>query len=257
MIQAAERPTAIRAIRYISGRPSYSSPRLVVCDNGKNYYIKGMVSNRPLLGRALVSEQVVGRIGLLIGAPVANVELVELPHDLIRVNPAIAPMLPGICHGSEEIKDVSADRSPIAHTAIVENRARFALLAILYGLCVAQDHQYVYSQAEPRLVHSFDHGHFFPGGPEWTIQSLTAPLPDPIAPDINIYATCSFSNEEMEIAADQLRHLTDQRLASILASPSAEWGVPVSDRGVMGVFLAQRRDALVATFAHKICAGKN
>jgi hypothetical protein len=73
---------------------------------------------------------------------------------------------------------------------VPDNRPRFAALAVLYGWIPAGDAQLIYRQTVSHLVYSVDHGHFFPGGPNWTLAGLSGfvPLsPSPIAhrPKVN------------------------------------------------------------------------
>ena len=59
---------------------------------------------------------------------------------------------------------------------------RCALLAVMYGWFQAGDNQLLYRKTPPELVFSVDHGHFFPGGPEWTVEGGATRLEAHFAP---------------------------------------------------------------------------
>jgi hypothetical protein len=140
--------------------------------DGIEYIVKARQVDRRI-ERQMVNDQVVARLGMLMGAPVGKPSLVDISQDLIDMSPEYADILAGIAHSTEFIKDCSDDRELFLHTKETTNRERFALLCILYSWVHARDHQFIYNKIKPNLVHSVDHGHFFVGGSDWTIERLT------------------------------------------------------------------------------------
>ena len=96
-----------------------------------------------------------------------------MPQELIDAQPEMRHMPAGISHGSQLVPNCS-EREAYRYVDIAENRERFAKLAVLYGWMSAGDHQFIYRHDPPNLVHSVDHGHFFPGGPNWQVVQLTS-----------------------------------------------------------------------------------
>ena len=91
------------------------------------------------------------------------------------------------------------------------NRPRVAALAVLYGLALASDHQVIYRLAGEPLVFSVDHGHFFHGGPNWTVQGLANGPPAQIDP--LVIRECGLTRTEVEPCLDKLRSLVATKLA--------------------------------------------
>lgn len=164
---AANRVSPIKAQTYRNKKwGSASAPVVLGCDDGNDYVVKGQQA-----GRAIVNEQIVGKLGVALKAPVGQVNLIDVPADLIGMQADLKHIPAGVSHGSHLIPDCS-DRQWLAHQDVPDNRLRFAALAVLYGWIPAGDHQLIYSQTAPHLVYSVDHGHFFPGGPNWTATGL-------------------------------------------------------------------------------------
>lgn len=211
-----------------------SRPVLLSCDDGRDYVVKGRHG-----GRIPVNDQVIGRLGRAMGAPVARVTLVDVPAELIEMQPEMRHMQPGLAHGSEIIGSVS-ESYVIEHVAARVNRGRFARLAVLWGLVDVFDRQYLYTEADPPVLYSADHGHAFPRGPDWTRRSLL----DHRAPadlDHEIEAACDFTSAEIRAAAAALRGIDDARIADIVAAPPDGWGFDMPDRLALAQFLSRRR----------------
>jgi hypothetical protein len=236
---AGQRSVPVGARSYLQGWKTNARPVLVRCDDDHEYVVKGRQ-----VGRALVADQVVGYLGGVIAAPVPPVVLVDVPAELIQAEPAMAHMSPGVGHGCRWMPGC-IDSVHIANAGRPWNRPRFALLAILYGLARADDRQMIYAMDGSGLVHSVDHGHFLPDGPEWTIQALRA-YPTAV-PDRIIVQECQLRPEELEAAGAALSTVTDEALATAVAGPPDEWGVSLDERVELAYYLAKRRDELLTS----------
>jgi hypothetical protein len=190
----------------------------------------------------IITDHLVGRVGELLEAPVGHVALVNVPAELIAGQGSqLAHVAPGVSHGSKWIPGCT-DREGVAHTQLPENRVRFARLAVLYGLFGANDHQFIYRLATPHLVHSVDHGHFFPGGPDWTLEKLSN-ASDPEA-DNSVVSGCGISSEELVVASESLSSLHEEAIIDIVASPPTEWVLSLDERSGLMKYIVGRRDAL-------------
>jgi hypothetical protein len=225
-----------RAQTFLKAFGTFSQPVLVSCDDGRDYVVKGQQ-----VGRAIVNDQIVAHLGAAMGAPTGEVALVEIPAELIAIEPQLRHITPGVAHGCLYIENCT-ERAAIQHVMLPENRERFAALAILYGWMDAHDHQFIYRNVAPELVYSVDHGHFFPNGPNWTPESLqTAPPP---APDATLMADCMLDHKLLHSACSRLGMIDDEHIATILAVPPMTWACPLGDRVALGAYLADRRDVL-------------
>lgn len=232
------RPLPVHARTFLRDFHTYSHPVVLACDDGREYVIKGRQA-----GRAIVNDQVIGRLGLVIGAPVGIVTLVNVPQELIAVEPSMQHMPSGVSHGCLWIPGCT-ERAWLEHALQPENRSRFALLAVLYGWVYASDHQVIYENMPPHLVHSVDHGHFLPGGPNWTVAGLWAAAA--ARPEGIIVQGCGLTAIDMRSACQELRKATDPVIAEAVAVPPDDWGMIMDERIALAEYLARRRDELLA-----------
>jgi len=238
-IKASPNPPHVQAHTYLEKWASFSRPCAVKCSDGEVYVVKGRQ-----VGRAIVTEQVVARLGAKMGAPVGCVTLVDVPQALIDIEPEMQHLPSGLAHGSLKIPDCT-DRLGIQYAQVTQNRSRFARLAVLYGwVHVQHDQQVIYPKFSPFLVYSVDHGHFFPGGPNWISHGLrTAPAP---SMDPWFDRDCLFSKEERREALEQLNDVSDEDIAQAVAAPPDDWVFPMADRVELAKYLSERRDSLLA-----------
>ena len=241
-------PTPICAKDFIKRWQTFSGPVAVRCTDGRTYVLKGLRSDRDQ-SRAIYNDQVAARLGHLCGAPVPEVALVELPQELIDVNSgldALGHMLPGVCHGVVYLDNVTEREDGFLHVDQGDNKLRFSRTALFQAWLGCQDRQFIYRTAPPYEVFSCDHGHYFPSGPDWTVQSLnTAPTPVVAA---DLMQSCNLSTDDLKQVISQLGCITDGQIDHALAFPPAAWGVTVAERDALGKFLRDRRNALVATY---------
>lgn len=217
--------------------PTDSRPVLLECSDGRLYVVKGR-QNR----RVLINDHLVARFGGLIGAPVTSAAFIDLPQALIDVEPQLANMPSGICHGSLWLADCS-ERLSFAHANVGENRHRFAGLAILYSwMGCWTDHQFIYKKTSPQHVYSVDHGHFFPSGPHWTIATLQgapAAVLDPV------FSVCGLTGVELRKAAHSFQAIDAADVGDILRGVPASWGITENERSAMTTYLLKRRSELI------------
>jgi hypothetical protein len=193
--------------------------------------------------RSLVNEQIVGRIGEAMGAPVGHVELVNVPAELVSIEPGLQHIMPGFCHGCRFLGDNMGRRS-IENTQLPENRPRFSRLCVLYGWAGSADDQFLYCAPIP-LVYSVDHGHFFGiGNPNWEIDQLRTR--GTAEPDQQLRSACSLTDDELRAAAAPLRTITDPMIRDIVTIPPDEWGINAEERDALTNYLMRRRDDLLA-----------
>lgn len=238
----AEPVGSVRATTFHLGPwHSASRPVCVKCDDGVFRVIKGMQAG----GRMLFNDQAVARLAQLIGAPVPKPAIVNLPAELIALEPRLAHMPAGLCHGSE-FYDGHSDRQTVAFESIPENRPRFARLAILYGWVHASDHQQIYPNAPPHLVLSVDHGHFIgDGGPSWAPDTLERR--GPAHQDQIVTTGAKLSGEELRNACLMLQGVTAQQIAEAVAASPSGWGIALEDRTAFARYLWRRRSELISS----------
>jgi hypothetical protein len=226
-----------RAITFLKSWPTFSKPVCVRCDDGSEYVLKGTNVD----GKAIVTEQVVGRLAQLLGAPVPRVTLVDVPSELIAIEPQMKHLEPGLAHASTMVQQCS-ERMAFEYAKESVNRERFASLAILYGWAQAGDHQLIYDNAT-KAVWSVDHGHFFPGGPKWSEATLSVAYA--AHPDDHLMQTAGLAIGDLQPCATKLSTLTHMDIARAVSSVPETWPVTEAEKIAIARFLDERRSALV------------
>lgn len=248
--EIARRPEPVEARTFHRVFASFSRPVHVACSDGSEFVIKGLRHDisPDEMGRAMASDQVIGRLGTAIGAPVGEVGLVVVSEELIEVNPDMNHLKPGTAHGCRWIPGTT-DRMWGQYMQEVANRERFAKLAILYGWMHANDHQVIYEEDTPHYAHSVDHGHFLPDAYQWTpvkLEADTTPVPDP-----HIMEGARLTPKDVANAAEQLSTVTDEVIARAVASPPDEWGITMDERKALAHYIAKRRDVLFSSLTSR------
>ena len=229
----------IQAITFRRGWNSAARPVLVRGIDKNEYVIKGQQA-----GRQTINDQVVARLGVAIGAPVGKPQLVEISAELIAEDPKFDYLTPGIAHGTLYVADCFDDRGTGEYASQSENRARFALLSVLYGWVYSGDPQFIYKKARPNLVYSVDHGHFFPCGPNWTINNLQHAHSAEL--DRYLVSSCKLTSEEIQQALLALNTVTEDVIIQAVAAPPSEWGLTIDERVTLIAYLFRRKQELLA-----------
>ncbi len=216
-------------------------PYMLADENENVYVVKCRLRNRPTCSY-LVTEQIVARIGVAMGAPVVQPALVYVGQDLISNNTNIftpSSTYPGIAHATLYVKHCTdsdfGDRLP-------NNRIGYALLTYLYELaCCQTDHQVIINSAKQVL--SVDHGECFYNGPDWSIETLQN------TPCQCIYESLSekieLTRRERDSAIAAVAGITNSQIAEAVAAPPTEWQVDDECRLTLAELLALRRDSIV------------
>ena len=215
---------------------------LLACSDGGEYVVKSVHS-----GRMPVNDRSVALLAQPLAAPVPSPILVDVPAALIANEPKMKHMTPGMGHGLTWLPGHS-EREGLSH-AVPENRDRFLRLALLYGWVQSNDDQFIYENAPPHLVSSVDHGHFFPNGPNWTVDTLRTAGPPHLHPSIVSHVGAVTPQEEADLAA-LLEAVDDDHLVGVIGSIPQTWGLSIDERVALAMFLSVRRDQLVASLRH-------
>jgi hypothetical protein len=202
--------------------------------------------------RQIVNEQIVGRLGSALGAPVPQIGYVRVSDEflaneesLLKPPSGLQPFEPGDWHGSVWVDGViEARRLLWEHAVDPANANRFARLAFLYGWCCCeQDHQFLYLKTPPHLVFSHDHGHFFCNAPDWSVRCLgEAPI---AILDNKIVSNCSLGRPELTDALEVFRSVdVAEVIADAVAAPLESWGISLEERVAMAEYLYDRHATL-------------
>jgi len=233
----------IGAITNDRAREGGSQPFQVMASDGQLYWLKS--PDNPQGPRVPVTEQVIARCGLLIGAPVCKMALVRIPPELNGHRLATGRQLcAGIAHGSTDLATAIYGRAAGPEHRDKDNNAeRHAYIFALYDWCWGSDCQWLYDSATDMMTYSHDHGHYLPGGPNWSRDTL-----------------CSSVDEEHELttpfgglnpqtllqAAEKIQSVRQLDLVSVIGLIPASWPITDQDLEVLGFFLDRRREPVAA-----------
>jgi len=232
-VAIAQPRQTVKAIDFTRAFSTKANPVIFGCDDDREYVVKGQNA-----GRQIVNEQIVARLGLLLGAPIPETKIVEIPDELIKLEKNLAHITAGTAHGSLYLRDTYFDRCLIATSEDV-NRPRLAVLAVLYGWTYANDQQYLFTNTPPRLIYSIDHGHFFPNSPNWTATDLANAQDARL--DRVLQSECYFRPSEINPVLDALEKINGFDILDAVAYPPSEWGITIDERIIMIEFLRKRQ----------------
>ena len=249
-LQAVPAPDlSLKATDFVRQWGTYSKPVAVLCSDQQKYVLKGLRHDQDQ-ARAIFNDQVAARLGHTCGAPVPKVALVELPQELIGLNPAtdqLGHMFAGACHASLYVDQITERVDAFQHCDDGDNRKRFARAGLFQAWLGCSDRQFIYRTVAPFEVYSCDHGHYFPSGPPWTVHTLAAAAPPEVASDLVM--ACGLADTHLKEAAAILAGVTDDQIAAAVALPPDAWGVSIDERAELASFLAARRDMLATKYA--------
>lgn len=214
---------------------------LGLANDQHRYWIKTL--NNLHSPRVPTNEQIVGRAARLIGGPGCEIKTIAISADCSgwEFRPGRA-LEAGIAHACSAVPDCSETRA-LAHRGEDENSTRHAMIFALYDWCWGSDPQWLVAQTEEQRYYSHDHGHYFPGGPNWTVGSLMQYVDQP-----NEFADsfAGISTNAVRSIAEALESLTKESLACVLAGIPSSWPVTDEELECIGFFL-QRRAPRVAS----------
>ena len=216
-----------------------SEPLLMRDADGARWWVK-LLNNRqsPMV---LVNEQIVARCGDLIGAPMCEVAIVEVPDALagdlhgIRIEP-------GLAHGSRDVP-LTVNERRLAHRTRDDNYRRHVGVYALHDWCWGRDSQWLYALEDDHKTYSHDHGHFFPDGPDWnrnierTLEQIN--VPHELWKEISA-SVAGIDAAEVRRMSERLSGVRSDELVGILSGIPESWPVSDADLEHIGFFLESR-----------------
>jgi len=211
---------------------------LVAADDQNRYWCKPV--NNLQSNRVPVTEQLVGRLGELIGVAVCRPRLVSLDGLAgweFRPGRSVEP---GWAHGSLAVDPALETRS-LDDRSADDNRRRQASFFALHDWLIGGDDQWLYDTSADNMYYSHDHG-FYLAGPDWTEASLAQHVHDEAR---LLEDDGGLDPGELDRLAGALEGLGREEIEREVSKIPADW--PVSDAELAAVVdFADRRRAPVA-----------
>jgi hypothetical protein len=237
---AEQREDPLQAVTFLNNFDADTKPALLRCDNSQVYVVKGAQAQHKI-----VSDQIVGRLGMAMKAPVAVPVLVNVSTELIEIEPRLFHFQSGLAHGTLYIEGC-IDSYELKALKDVQNRSRFASLAILYGWVQAYDQQFLYRKRRPQIVYSVDHSHFFPFDSDlndWDETTLRQALCAEVDP---YFSGCKLTSQEIHQALMALESVSDDDILRVVSIPPDDWGITMNERLMLAEYLIRRKNELLA-----------
>lgn len=225
------------------GRATASSPFLGAGSDGHQWWVKPPQAH---LGKALVTEYVVGRVGQLIDAPVCEVAIIRIPDALGSWEFKPGHALPtGFGSATRDLDGVAEEiRGRLSRRGDDDNARRHGGVYALVDWCFGEDLQWLLHVNDQWRLYSHDHGWYLPpGGPDWTVDLLraTADLAKPL-PD----SASGLDRAHLSAVADKLEGVSRDALQKILMEVPASWPVTDAELDCLGWYLEHRAPQVAA-----------
>ena len=227
---------------------TWSGPFRATASNGLSYFVKSLQTCPAGQQASLAVEQIVARVGALIGAPVCETSLIRIPGALAgtAIRQGFPPLQEGLAHASRALDHADeAGRPALVDRAKDDNSRRHVGVYALYDWCFGSDPQWLYDQDSDRTIYSHDHGLYLPphGNGGWTRQALVDNVDRANElPDLRV----GLSSEAVKRTALALEAITRNDLVQVLCSIPASWPVKNSELQELGWFLETRAPVVAA-----------
>jgi hypothetical protein len=208
----------------------------VLADDTREYWCKAL--NNGQHERVPINEQIVARLGELIGVAVCEPMLVWIPTALVGTEFAPGLFLEeGWVHGSLAVVGV-IETHGLDHRLEDDNARRHAGFFALHDWLTGSDDQWLVETGQENRYHSHDHGHYFtPPGAAWTCQTLSAP-DDPCELG---HDPTNLDHEELERLASALEALSEEEIWAALENIPEAWPIPDQDLECVARLADERR----------------
>lgn len=233
-------PEGVRAIAALQQSSAGGSGSFLIRgDDGGRYWCKAL--NNPQHPRVPINEQVVARLGELIGAAVCSPALVYISEDLARSGWEFRPGVQlerGWVHGSRAVDGVIETYS-LDHRGDDDNAVRHASFYALHDWLAGSDPQWLIAGGEQNRYYSHDHGHYFaPTGPAWTADALRQHVADTFTLPFD---PAGLDDSELQRLAAALDALSRQDIAVSLAKLPTDWPIEDHELDALLEFVDLRR----------------
>ena len=225
-------------LRAMSDERGGSLPFQVSATDGQIYWVKQIQNQQS--PRVPVTEQVIAKCGQLIGAPVREFQLIQIPAELDGERLSNGTTLrQGIAHASLNLEFAAFDKiwGP-ENRSRDDNQRRHAAYFAFFDWCWGEDCQWLYDATDDMKTYSHDHGHFLPGSPDWTVESLMNHTEEAHSLDSSPEG---LDYNELENVAGRLENLKAAELNAALCCVPKSWPVTDKELEMLGSFLDTRR----------------
>lgn len=239
-------PLLLNARTHLGAEPSGGSgvQRYEVAENGYTYCVKLKGNLQGI--RVLFNDYLSGRIGEVLGIPVAETALILVPDLLLpRSEPRVPNPAPGTQFAARRYEDAQNDQQGLRN---VRNFADFCGVTVFDTFIARGDSRqnFVYPSTgvagdSRDLGAIYDQGHSFTGSPVWDVRSLNLAQDCPVRDDLQM--KLHFANiEAYDCYLEKLERLQRAEIEALVhEAPLAEWQVEEVDAAALIDWLDRRK----------------
>lgn len=218
----------VRLVAPLATTESGSGTFLGLASDGRQYWVKS--PENPQGNRTLATEVVVQGVGALLGAPVVETVLVDIPAGMSWAYTKQDRLHGGVGHGSLNVgSSVQTDEWDV-YPARDHNRQRQARLLALWDLCMGGDPQWLHSVLDDYSIWSFDHGFWLGGEGDWDEASLKRSVSSRWDHDLEPGLA---SATALRAVAAEIEGLDRAALTDVVSRVPIEWGISQREREVL------------------------
>jgi hypothetical protein len=233
----------LRLIAPLVTTNSGSGTFLGLASDGNKYWIKA--PNNPQGSRTLAAEVVVHGIGVLIGAPVRQTALIDIPDNMNWQYAPARRLKGGIGHASLNVEPAIVSDDWQEFSRHDHNETRQAFILALWDLCMGGDPQWIHQPDHDYTIWSFDHGFWLGGEGDWSAQSLRTTGIRPWV-DLEFWVA---SAHGLRDAARAVHKLERTSIATVTQGVPIEWGIAREELRELANLLYLRVEGVVERLA--------
>jgi hypothetical protein len=230
---------AATSVIVISGPTSTMSRAFKVgCDDNREYWIKTLQGVEPGQRPSLALEQVLGRVGMMLGISVVPPHLVRIPVGMAFPDLGNGRQVePGIAHATLSFSSVVEKKTQPDHRSDDDNRRRHAGIFALVDLARGSDLQYLYDSSAENSILSHDHGLYACQTGQLDVGAMIAAVDQPA---LSCGDPAGLDGPELERLAVALETVAASDIIAILNLIPSDWPVSDEQLGTLGWFLCER-----------------
>ncbi len=216
--------------------------------DGQRYWVKPL--NNPQGRRVPITEQIVGRMGVLINAPTRPVVTLGITSDSTGWEFTRGRRLEeGIAHASLNLES-RADATGLERRYHDHNATRHAAILGLYDWCWGGEPQGLLDLTDDYSFHSHDHGAYLPPeGPSWETQALLDAVE--LAHELDEDSDDGITTAHVEPVVAALRSVSRAQIRDALAKVPSTWPVSDEELECVGFFLERRAKPAAERLLHR------
>ncbi|HMT04826.1 MAG TPA: hypothetical protein PKD76_04700 [Solirubrobacterales bacterium] len=222
-------------------------PILVQAEDGHDYWCK--VVENPMSDRVPTNELIAAGIGEKLGVAMPKTRIMDVT-ELIGWEFVEGRFIRNRwAFGSRNVIGGTPTHD-LKHEQRDGNSKRYVGFYALYDLLVGGDPQWLINVTDDHGYLSFDHGHFFPGGPDWSTRSLRPALQTE-AHRLN-QPPGNLDLDEVNRVGTAIESLSRADIDEVVSRVPPEWPVSDPELAALAGFIDARRETVTARLRERL-----